>query len=329
MKYFILVIVTLAFSFSACEVIDNPIPADAGDNLQIGAVSADSARLFDSLGIFADTDYKIDPELGLDNTDSLISFILNNSWTISNAADNSNRRFIVLEEFTGHECIFCPLGTKEIIRLDTIFNEQLIPIAIHAGGFARPRQSGDKFTTDFRVAGGHGELYQQEFNPGNAYPRGMVSRLRATGNSVWEADINSISADSPIAELKLTSYYSDSTNVVRAQIELIPLVASSRSFNLQVFLKEDNIVDWQKDAFSNPVDIEFYNHRHTLRKVVNGTWGFSLPNWQVGDTLAYQYITTVDPSWKSQDLEVVSFIFDSDPSSYEVMQANATLFVPK
>ena len=329
MMRFAFTIFIALLSFSACEVIDDPIPANAEDNLQIGAIGADSARLFDSLGIFADTDYKIDQALNLDDTDSLISFILNNTWAISTAPDNSNRRFITLEEFTGHECIFCPLGTKEIIRLDTIFKEQLVPIAIHAGGFARPRQSGDKFTTDFRVEGGHGELYQQEFNPGNAYPRGMVSRLRSTGNAGWEADINSIAADSPIAELKLTSYYSNNANVVRAQIQVIPLVPSSESFSLQVFLKEDNIVDWQKDAFSNPVDIEFYNHRHTLRKVVNGTWGLNLPNWQVGDTLSYQYVTTVDPNWKPQDLEVVCFIFDNDQSSYEVMQANAAYFTPR
>ncbi|MEQ8908293.1 MAG: Omp28-related outer membrane protein [Vicingaceae bacterium] len=335
MKYLFYLFI-ISISITACEVVDDPYPSNldesvTGDSLvSVGdGTNADSlAALFDSLGLFADTEYKIEQGLNLGSTDSLRKFILNNRWEISEAPDNSNRRFMTLEEFTGHECIFCPLGTKEIIRLDSIYQEQLIPIAIHAGNFARPRSSGSKFTTDFRVSGGHGETYQRDFSV-SGYPAGIVSRLstQVTSSGVWETDINSIKADLPIAELKLKSFFSDSLKVLRAQIDIIPLVASSANYNLQVFLKEDNIIDWQKDAFSNPVDIEFYNHRHVLRKVVNDTYGFQLPAWQVGDTLSYQYVTTINSNWKVEDMEVVTFIFNRDPSSLEVIQANAAHFI--
>jgi len=85
-------------------------------------------------------------------------------------------------------------------------------------------------------------------------------------------------------------------------------------------LLESNIIDWQKDG---ALDVPDYNHKHMLRKVVNGTYGKELEPTEVGEIEKIQYITTFNSDFKPENMEVVAFVFNSDPSSYEIIQANA------
>lgn len=300
----------IAFIFLAlysCDEIDNPIPSNLGQTISGG-----------------DIDFIPEPELGLEDSASIAQFIDSLTWIETNAPDNSTQRFMVLEEFTGHECIFCPEGTREIVRLDGIYGDQLIPVGIHAGGFAVPRGFGRKFTTDFRPAGMHGEDYLAEFNPNNAYPRGMVNRINgaSVGQSQWGQDISLFAGNQPAVVLKLTNYLPEdtATNIIRANMEIEWLQSLSEEYSLQVYLVEDHIVDWQKDG---SIEIEDYDHRHVLRKVINDTFGKTLDMPQAGQKQNIQYIFSFDRSWKRDDLEVVAFIFNKDPSSYEIIQGNA------
>ena len=128
------------FAFLACDKVDDPFPEGAGNSIDLGD------------GV----EYVIDPELNISTTAELQDFLANNTWDSVIAPDNSTRRFITLEEFTGHECINCSIGTKEVVRLKGILGEQLVPIAIHSGQFAEPRENDTMYTTDHRVEGGHG-----------------------------------------------------------------------------------------------------------------------------------------------------------------------------
>jgi hypothetical protein len=311
MKKILLVIVAIAPFLWNCDEIDNPIPEGLGQSIKGDSV-----------------EYIVDADLSLSDSTAIANFIKNTTWVKHEAPDNSSERFIVLEEFTGHTCIFCPAGTREILRLDSIYKEQLIPVGIHAGGFAVPRSSGTKYRTDFRVEGGHGETYLQAFNPGNAYPRGMVSRLGATSvsSNQWSQDIASIKDDAPSAKLGLTTYLGPDTNIIRANIRIEWLQTLPDNYKLQVYLVEDHITDWQKDGAQ---EIPDYDHRHVLRKVVNDTWGKSLQSAVSGEKELIEYIFPYKKNeWKASDMEVVVFIFNDDPNSYEVIQANASYLVP-
>jgi len=311
MKKLIYILVPTVFAFlSSCDEIDDPIPANLGQVSNIGNVQFIS-----------------DPSLGLSDSAALAQFIDTTNWIEHTSPDNSAQKFIILEEFTGHTCQNCPLGTREIIRLDGKLKDTLIPIAIHAGSFARNDPGGSKYFTDFRVEGDHGEDYSTLFNPGNAYPRGMVARLGGAVRSVaqWSEDINSIKNEAPAASLKLTNYYDTAGSVIRANIEIEWLQTLPDQYNLQVFVMEDHIIDWQKDDTDPRLDIPDYDHRHVLRKVVNDTFGKSLKAAVSGEKETIQYIfpfTEALVAGNEENIEVVAFIFNSDPSSYEVIQAN-------
>lgn len=303
MKIIKLLPLLFVIAFASCDKVDDPFPSELGKSIFLNK-----------------TEYIVDKDFNVGNTNELNSFINNNTWTKVEAPDNSTRRFITLEEFTGHKCTFCPDGTREIIRLSGVYNEQLIPVGIHAGGFAEPKPTANKFYTDFRAKGGHGEIYMTTFKVAG-FPTGVVSRLGdANGKNDWEQDIISIKDDAPSAILKMTNHYAASINAVRSNIEITWLESRPEDFNLQLYVTEDHIIDWQLDkGFENPN----YDHRHVLRKVVNDTYGKALIKSEINKTEKIEYIFTVEPGWKAQDMEVVAFIFNSDQTSYEVIQANA------
>lgn len=293
-------------ALSSCDKIDDPIPATAGDTFELDG----------------DTEYIVDPSLNIADANELLDFISSRDWDTVTSPDNSLQRFAVLEEFTGHTCNNCPDGARRIKQLVGVYGDQLIPIAIHASNqFATPYPSGDKFRSDHRVEGGHGEIYLIELNIG-ALPQGIVSRSKRRGSQInqWEPDFLAIKDDSPIASLKINSLYSGSDTLVRVQIEVEWLSASTETYNLQLHLLESGIIDWQKDG---ALDVENYNHNHMLRKVVNGTYGKELKPVIVGEVEKIQYITTFKPSFKPENMEVVAFVFNSDPNSYEIIQGNA------
>lgn len=296
----------LFVTLSSCDKIDDPIPATAGDTFELDG----------------DTEYIVDPSLNIADANELLDFISSRDWDTVTSPNNSLQRFAVLEEFTGHTCNNCPDGARRIEQLVGVYGDQLIPIAIHASNqFATPYPSGDKFRSDHRVEGGHGEIYLNDLNIG-ALPQGIVSRSTRRGSQInqWEPDFLAIKDDNPIASLKVTSLYSGSDTLVRVQIEVEWLIASTETYNLQLHLLESGIIDWQKDG---ALDVPDYNHKHMLRKVVNGTYGKELKPVAIGEVEKIQYITTFKPSFKPENMEVVAFVFNSDPNSYEIIQGNA------
>ena len=299
-----LTIVILLFSM-ACDKVSNPIPPNAGNSI-----------------FFEGKEFIFDPSITITDTIALKNYINNNTWDTVSGGDNSNQRFITLEEFTGHTCRQCPGGTREITRLKGVFGKQLIPVGIHSGNFAEPKPPpSDKYTSDYRVEGGHGEIYQSRFNL-SGYPSGIVSRLGGTVSSVsqWEADINSIKDDTPAAILKMTNFYSSSLNVIRTDLEVEWKQSLAGQYNIQLYVVEDSIVDWQLDLNT---DVENYAHRHVLRKVVNDTFGKGLQAASNGDKESIQYIIPINSSWKAQHIDVVAFIYNAEDNSDEVIQANS------
>lgn len=308
MKKLVYIIGILSIGLLSCDTIDNPIPEDQGA----------------SFNLDGSTEYITDPALNINSTADLIDLLGSNDWDSVIAPDNSNRRFIVIEEFTGHQCIFCPAGTKEMLRLDSIHGDQLIPVSIHAGGFALTTPP--KYDTDYRVMP-HADAYNREFDV-QGYPTGLISRLGATVKSKdnWATSINQIKDDNPIATLRMKNYYAQASNIIRSNIGITfksaPPPNSNREFSLQVFILEDHIIDWQKDVLKG--DIENYDHRFMLRKVVNGTWGRAIPNDGIlaNEEITFEYILPLNSNWKPDDVSVVAFLFDNDLSNAEIMQAN-------
>lgn len=306
----------------SCDKIDDPIPKGLGNSLNLNSA----------------IEFVTDPSLNINDTNDLKNFLANSNWTdTATSPSNTSKRFIVVEEFTGHTCINCIPGTKEILRLDSIYGEQLIPVGIHAGTFALPRDP-VKYKLDFRAKPpGFGETIFELFNPEGANPRAVVNRLTtAAGNAKsiaeWSKDIKDFENEPPIASLSITNYFDAAQSVIRSNIEIEWLVSNSETYKLQLYVLEDHIVGYQKDSQDPRIDIPDYDHRHVLRKFVNGTFGKELLPAIVNEKETIEYIYPFTEGMvenNNNNIKVVAFIFNNDPNSYEVMQANAAYIVKK
>ena len=88
---------------------------------------------------------------------------------VSTSPENKN---IILEEFTGISCTFCPDGHKIGQQLHDANPNDIFLINIHTGGYASPQGPG----TDFRVDPIGSNIAGQSNLSG--YPAGTVNRVR-------------------------------------------------------------------------------------------------------------------------------------------------------
>jgi hypothetical protein len=239
---------------------------------------------------------------------------------------NPSMRKVLIEEFTGMLCTYCPGGSREIERLDSIYGEQLIPMSIHAGGFAQVPAGGNGFdangdgtmdyTTDFNTVAG--TVYYNTFGVASN-PAATVSRINnaaITGLSQWEIDFNSIKNDVPKVSIGLSTLYDDSTRTLKAVVNTEWLSTETGSYNLQLYLVQDSIVDWQLD---NGTHVQFYTHRHLFRNAINGTWGSPIPSSTIGDIDTQESAIVLPTEWDKDHCIVIAHIYKSSPN-YEVLQ---------
>jgi len=292
MKKIIFPLFAFIILFSSCDKIDDPIPND----------------FIGTEGILWD----------------------DSTYTVS----NPSMRKILIEEFTGMLCTFCPDGSREIERMDSIYGDQLIPMSIHAGGFAVVPAGGNGFdangdlimdyTTDFNTPSG--TIYFNTFGVASN-PAATVSRLNnasITGLSQWEIDFNTIKNDVPKVSIGLSTLYDDSSRTVKAVVNTEWLSTETGSYNLQLYLIEDSIVDWQLD---NGVHTQFYVHRHLFRKAINGTWGSPIPSSNLGDVDTQEAALVLPSNWKKEHCIIIAHIYKSSPN-YEVMQVEELHVLP-
>ncbi len=237
---------------------------------------------------------------------------------------------LVLFDFTGHQCVYCPRAARTATTLEGIYGEQLITIALHCGSFANVNASGP-FSYDFRTP--EGTQLQGDFFISN-FPNGSVNFIKKNGSilipyAAWGSMVANELTKSPQAEISITNSYNTTSRELTATIHTTFINALSGNYNLVVYLTEDSIVNWQKDADFNPpvFDNPNYVHRHVFRTSFSGTYGepvVSVP--AAGSSVDKQYSITLNSGFNEKHCAVVAFIMDA--STKEIIQGQHTLLFP-
>lgn len=248
-----------------------------------------------------------------------IGEVIDSSFSVS----SDGKRFVLVEEFTGHKCNNCPESAEFIEELSSARGNAMIAVSIHAGVFAEPLP-GDKFNTDFRTPAG--DIYDEDFEV-LSYPRAMISRRTVDGNiairdNKWEAEIDAILNTSAVADIEIRNLLGDK-NAIESRVIINWLQNIEEPLNLQLFFIEDKVVDWQEDRRKDPIAVPDYEHRHVLRQAINGTFGQSLEQAvaNTSDTVVVSYPIPSNVI-EVNNCTVVAFIFKPGPDDYEVLQVN-------
>lgn len=243
--------------------------------------------------------------------------------------DTTNKRTVLLEDFTGHRCVNCPQAHKIVHELDSIYGDRFVAIGVHAGVFAIPIPP--VYTYNFGTASGTD--LNNTFGI-STYPSGMVNR-RKVNNSIiidkgsWATEVANILAIPADADISITNTWNSSNRSLNVKVDAEFFNNLNGAYRLCVYLIEDNIIKPQKnnDASIDSVpDVLAYKHMHVLRDAINSTWGDLLVNDPVqGQTVSKTFTGfSFNADWNENNCKVVAFIYrddDDDGTRYEVVQA--------
>ena len=271
---------------------------------------------------------------------------------VSTTPENKN---VILEEFTGIYCTFCPDGHLIAQGLHDANPNDVFLINIHTGGYANPNGPNDP---DFNC------LYGAAIaaNSGLAgYPAGTVNRATFNGISPqgspgttalsrgdWAAASADIMSQPSYVNVAAQASYDMSTGLLTVNTETYYTSTTTNINVLHVAVVQNNVPGPQTGASTyNPGAIisgpwsPTYNHQHMFRHLMDGanglefnvtTAGTFVPNthtWQMPTNLASGQSTTgFFPDLDPTNLDVVVYIAEGAGEIITGFQANVAPIFP-
>ena len=229
------------------------------------------------------------------------------------------QKAVLIEDFTGHRCKNCPKASKAINELDSLFNSQVVPLAIHAGP-SNFTGVNIEYPTDFTTQ--YGDDLATHFGI-SALPMGLVQRIDYPNShqktyTAWAGITNLELAKSPEALFTLSAEYdgSNRVGVLNYSVEII----SNQSNPLWVaaYIKETGIISPQ--LMPNNSRNETYVHKNVFRSAPLGPLGLAISEngGTSGQVFTGSVTANLDPLWDANECEWVILIYDR--SNYKVIQ---------
>ena len=179
------------------------------------------------------------------------------------------QRNVLVEDFTGQRCIFCPAASEAIAEQQKLYGaDKLIAVAFHAGPLSV--KSGSGFVglrTDV------GDTYYKYWVVPNV-PKAIINRRGGVlAKDAWAGRIYDEFAQTTTVNIELKCQYEATTRMVEIESDLKTLAEDVKG-KLQLWLVEDSVVAPQMFP-NNKVEKE-YVHNHVFRAAINGEWGTEL-----------------------------------------------------
>lgn len=224
------------------------------------------------------------------------------------------KRNALIEEYTGVNCSYCPLGHKTVDEMSAMYPGRVFAINIHQGSFA------SMYTTQWGNA-----LAQQAGI--NSYPSATLNRHAFSGSSI---KINPgdnylyvpqvLEMDAPVNVAAVVDI-DPATRLMTVRVEAYYTTNSTAEYNLlNVALLQSNVYGSQAGGSSyypeNMVNGR-YHHKHMLRDLLTGQWGDTIRQTTAGSFFTKEYAYVVPNSIGNlniddmDDLSVVVFITES------------------
>ncbi len=229
---------------------------------------------------------------------------------------------IVLEEYTGIHCGYCPDGHLRAEQLATDFPDRIVLVNVHAGSFATPAAG----EPDFRTI--YGEALATEMGV-SGYPSGTVNRhifpelesVPALSRSAWYyAALQKMPELSPI-NVGFESMFDTATNELTVNVEMYFTGAVTGDCFLQVALLENHVFGYQSD-YTNGTQ-QNYDHKHILRDLLTGQWGMQITPGAVGTYVTQTITSTVDPSFDINNCDLAVYVSESHFEVYTGVMSTA------
>lgn len=233
---------------------------------------------------------------------------------VSTSPENKN---VVLEEFTGIHCVYCPQGHAIAKAIQDAHPDDVSLINIHTGGYANPGPGEPDFRTPYGPAlvgqsgltGYPGATVNRHVFPG----RGMTPGGTAMGRGSWTASANETLALSSNVNVGVEASIDVQTRVLTVHVEAYYTANSPEATNLlNVALLQNNTLGPQIGGGMG----DEYVHMHRLVELITGQWGEEITNTTASSFIDRTYTYTLPADYNGvpvqlPDMEVVAFISDT------------------
>ncbi len=263
-----------------------------------------------------------------------------NEWPIFSENTNTNRN-VLIEDFTGHKCVFCPAAADLAHALHEADPSRVYIASIHAG----PDGIGDfqsvsppDYPLDFtNPEGVEIGLYFGENDggfPGN--PRGTVNRFNNgtifQSPTQWTSMVNDqLSSNNLKVNIQSELNYYEETKGAFLHVELDPVDANvAENLGITVYLLEDSLVGDQK--MSDNSHNSNYIHRDIHRGNLNASaFGRPVSSEDLnGDKYYINYSFVVpnqlDGQYNASNMHLLIYAFNTE--TWEIYQVIKQKIVP-
>lgn len=306
----LLFIFLFGFLFVSCDHVKNPYPPEV--NLEL------DTTLYPGLW----SDYE------------------NNEWPVFSENTNTNRN-VLIEDFTGHKCVFCPAAADLAHALHEADPSRVYIASIHAG----PDGIGDfqsvsppDYPLDFtNPEGVEIGLYFGENDggfPGN--PRGTVNRFNNgtifQSPTQWTSMVNDqLSSNNLKINIQSELNYYEETKGAFLHVELDPVDANvSENLGITVYLLEDSLVGDQK--MSDNSHNSNYIHRDIHRGNLNASaFGRPVSSEDLSGNkyyINYSFVVPnqLDGQYNASNMHLLIYAFNTE--TWEIYQVIKQKIVP-
>lgn len=223
-------------------------------------------------------------------------------------------RNVLIEEFTGRDCPYCPLGQVGVNEVTVQYPGRVFSVNIHAKSGLSPvsypnlnTQYGYELTMAMAYESGLPAAFanraqSETFHPGSAMTGIETDKQLSQAAEVNIAGQVRIDHETRVATIDVEAYYTSNS-------------ASDKNY-LTILMLQDSILGSQKGAVEfNPDQMigDKYVHMHTLRDIITDTWGDEIAPTTAGSlvtkTYEYQIPEIVgEPNGVEVDLDNIHFV---------------------
>lgn len=247
---------------------------------------------------------------------TLISYLACFSQTIV-STDTENKK-VILEEFTGIYCTYCPDGHAIANAIKAENPEDVFIINIHTGGYAVPNPAIND--PDFRTSFGDAIANQSNLT---GYPSGTVNRQffssltmnggTAMGRGGWTTAASQVLSQSAYVNVGVEATINVQNNELTVHVEGYYTGDSPQNTNyLNVVLTQNNTIGPQTGGGMG----SDYNHNHRLVHMLTGQWGEVISTTSAGSFIDQTFTYTIPSDYNGidvvlPDLNVIAFITET------------------
>ena len=213
-------------------------------------------------------------------------------------------RSILIEDFTGQDCLNCPNAHMVIENLEEQYGDAIVAVSIHAGP-----QSYNKKRTNFELgrvflATDEGQHYDDQF-PAHGYPYGVLNGSIEGGHfSLWAGIAKGLLTIPSSLNIDLSAHVNG--NDVNVNVEL--LSEEDMSGQLMVWILENGIVARQE--FESGTNNE-YVHNNVFRAPVNDIDGEAVSlekDMPLRKSYSIELRDNNQEKWVPENLAIVAFL---------------------